>query len=55
MGSLSHNIGSHALSDAKLFDPTKLDDCKGLKDLHQYFQERMDYVAQLIAPAPPQI
>jgi len=52
--SLSHNIGSHALSDARLFDSSKTVDGDGLKDFHQYLQGRMDYVAQLIARTPPQ-
>ncbi|MEI7909473.1 MAG: ATP-binding protein [Verrucomicrobiota bacterium] len=52
--SLSHNIGSHALSDANLFDPSKPLDGEGLKMFHQYLQGRMDYVAQLISRIPPQ-
>lgn len=52
--SLSHNIGSHALSDARLFDPDAIADGLGLKDFHQYLQGRLDYVAQLIARTPPQ-
>lgn len=51
--SLSHNIGSHALSDAKLFSALVFDG-DGLKDFHQYLQGRLDYVAQLIARTPPQ-
>jgi len=53
--SLSHNIGSHALSDARLFqfDKSFLDG-EGLRDFHQYLQGRMDYVAQLISRIPPQ-
>lgn len=60
---LSHNIGSHALSDAKLFQAGPIndinraaveDDLKGLKVFHQYLQARMDYIAQLIADTPPQ-
>lgn len=52
--SLSHNIGSHALSDARLFDFSEVADVEGLRDFHQYLQGRLDYVAQLIARAPPQ-
>ena len=55
--SLSHNIGSHALSDARLFSYEWEDfkkDGPALKDFHQYLQGRMDYVAQLIAETPPQ-
>lgn len=52
--SLSHNIGSHALSDARLFELTGMADGEALKDFHQYLQGRLDYVAQLIARTPPQ-
>lgn len=49
--SLSHNIGSHALSDARLFtsNTETFKDGEGLKDFHQYLQGRLDYVAQLIS------
>lgn len=58
--SLSHNIGSHALSDAGLFSdcPQQFEDAKhdltALKDFNHYLQGRMDYVAQLVAKSPPQ-
>lgn len=52
--SLSHNIGSHALSDPRLFDPNVGADGEALRDFHQYLQGRMDFVAQLISQTPPQ-
>lgn len=45
--SLSHNIGSHALADARLFDPEDSDECAQVKGLHQYLQARLDYIAHL--------
>ncbi len=51
--SLSHNIGSHALSDARLFDPADRDHCEALREFHRYLQSRMDYLAQLIAESAP--
>lgn len=53
--SLSHNIGSHVLSDARLFDPENANDCYGLKDLHRHLQGRMDYLAQLNSDSAPHV
>ena len=51
--SLSHNIGSHALSDARLFDENDREQVAALRDFHQYLQGRMDYVTQLTSSTPP--
>lgn len=46
--SLSHNIGSHALSDPDLFNMEKREDMHALRHFHKYLQGRLDYTAQLL-------
>nr|VFJ50469.1 MAG: hypothetical protein BECKFM1743A_GA0114220_100843 [Candidatus Kentron sp. FM]VFJ51169.1 MAG: hypothetical protein BECKFM1743C_GA0114222_100943 [Candidatus Kentron sp. FM]VFK08847.1 MAG: hypothetical protein BECKFM1743B_GA0114221_100833 [Candidatus Kentron sp. FM] len=56
---LSHNIGSHALASPKLLqsldkisdkDPEKAKTTLGI--FHQYLQNRLDYIARALNPAP---
>ena len=56
---LSHNIGSHALSDPKLFEFNKYEEdavkevANNIRCFHRYLQARMDYVNQLIYDGTP--